>query len=120
MLDATIAELAEKLGAAMAQSKAVRDFKQAQQESGKDSAAQALLKDYQSHLESLARKQQEGKPIEVAEKHKLRELQEKMAGNSKLKARMAAEVEYWDMVQQVNNILSKHLVADEAGPGVGG
>lgn len=113
MLDPKIAELAETLGATMRQSKAAEDFRRARQAAQADPDAQALLKAYQGHVELLGRKQQENKPIEVEEKHKLRELREKMAGNAKLKALMAAEVDYHDMTLQVTDILGKHLIGSE-------
>ena len=115
MLDPNVAELAEKLGQAMANSKAAKDYRQARQAADADPEAQAQLKAYQEHLELLARKQQENRPIEVEDKHKLRALREKLAGNEKLKALMAVEVDYRDMTLQVTDILGKHLISSEGG-----
>ena len=113
MLDAKLAELADKLGAEMAASKAAREFKLRRHEVAADPAAQALLQNYQTQLDLLAKKQHEGKPIEVAEKHALRDLQEKTYNHDKLKALVASQADYVEMIQQVNDILGKHLSAGE-------
>jgi cell fate (sporulation/competence/biofilm development) regulator YlbF (YheA/YmcA/DUF963 family) len=113
MLDPKLVELAEKLGTEMAASKATREFKHRSHEVAADAEAQAVLKNFQSQLDLMAKKQHEGKPIEVAEKHALRDLQEKTYNHDKLKALMAARADYVEMVQQVNDILGKHLSAGE-------
>ena len=115
MIDPKLTELAEKLGAEMAASKTVEDFKRFRREMLADAEAHGLLKAYQDHVAALARKEHEGKPIEVEDKHKLRELREKTYRNDKLKALLAAEADYVEMVEQVNNILGRHLSAGEEG-----
>ncbi|MDD4891999.1 MAG: YlbF family regulator [Phycisphaerae bacterium] len=113
MIDPKIAELAEKLGAAMAESKAARDFKRLRHEALADADAQALLKAYQEHLDLLGRKEHERRPIEVEDKQKLRDLQEKTYRNEKLKSLMAGQADYVEMVQAVNDVLGKHLASGE-------
>ena len=113
MLDPRLAELAEKLGVEMAASKATREFKLRRHEVAADPEAQAVLGNYQNQLDLLAKKQHEGKPIEVAEKHALRDLQEKTYNHEKLKALMAAQANYVEMTQQVSDILGRHLSAGE-------
>jgi len=113
MIDPTVAQLAEKLGTAMADSKAAKDFKRVRHEALADQEAQDLMKTYQDHLDLLAHKEHERQPIEVADKHKLRDLQEKTYRNEKLKALLAVQADYVEMIQRVNDILGNHLAAGE-------
>jgi len=118
MIESTITELADKLGKAMASAQRTQRFKQIRSQVLADPAAQALLKDYEGHLDVLARREAENKPIEVADKHRLSDLQEKIFSNEKLKSLMAAQADYMELIQQVNEAIGKHLLdPHETAPG---
>lgn len=113
MIDAKIRELAEQLGAAMADAPAVKKFKQLRQEAMADPDAQTLMKGYQDHLDQLAKKEQEHRPIEVEDKQKLRDFQEKIYRNEKLKAFVASQANYVELVHTVNDLMGKYLVGND-------
>jgi len=113
MIEPRITELAEKLGQAIAEAERVRKFKKLHAEVMADPQAQELVRALRRLEQEIARKQQENKPIEVADKHRLRDLRERTYANEKLKALMAAEADYFEMIQQVNDLIARHLVSPE-------
>jgi cell fate (sporulation/competence/biofilm development) regulator YlbF (YheA/YmcA/DUF963 family) len=113
VIEPQITELAEKLGKAMADSQRTRQFKEAANAVRGDEAAQKALADFQNHSDALARKQAENQPIEVEEKRELSRLQEKIYSHDNLKQFMAAQADYMELVQKVNDILSQHLVDEQ-------
>lgn len=113
MVDANILKLAEQLADAMANAAQTRAFKQKQADAHADQAASGLLGEYEKAINELADKERGGKPIEPSDKHRLASLQQRISSNDKLKALMAAQVDYMDMVQQVNDVMGRHLVDEK-------
>ena len=113
MIEQNILELANKLGDAMAEAARTKAFKQARTAAMADKDTQAILQAYQKHLNLLARKEHEGKPIEVEDKRALTGFQEKIYRSDKLKALMEAQANYVEMIQQVNDLIGGHLITPE-------
>ena len=107
-MDDTV-ELSERLGRAIAGSpqaaklRAARDALKAQKE------VEQTLKDYQVQADKINALQQENKPVEVEDKHKLQELEDKLFGSEVFKEFTAAQVEYVDMMRKINQAIQKHL-----------
>lgn len=107
-MDDTV-ELSERLGRAIAGSPqaarlhAARDALKAQKE------VEQTLKDYQVQADKINALQQENKPVEVEDKHKLQELEDKLFGSEVFKEFTAAQVEYVDMMRKINQAIQKHL-----------
>ncbi len=115
-LEPHIAELANRLGQAITESPVARKYHRARAEALADQDAQALLKAQEEHLNLLARKERDKRPIEVDDKHKLRELQQKLSANEKIKALLAAQADYVELTQRVTDLLSRYLLgAEQAG-----
>jgi hypothetical protein len=75
-----------------------------------------ILGDYQAQSEKIAQAEQENKPIEVEDKHRLSELHAKLISSDVFKKFTAAQVEYIDIMRQVNDTLRRNLAkTDQAG-----
>jgi cell fate (sporulation/competence/biofilm development) regulator YlbF (YheA/YmcA/DUF963 family) len=108
-----IIELANRLGKAIAECPQAAALRAARAEMQKDAAATGLLKDYRRHADKIAALEQENKPVEVEDKHKLHELQEKLAASESFKKFTAAQVEYIDLMRKVNVALEQQLSETE-------
>jgi len=108
-----ILELARRLGKEIANSPEATALRTARAELDKDEEAPKLLKDYQARAEKIAKLEQENKPVEVEDKHKLRELHEKLVASGSFKQFTAAQVEYIDLMRKVNEALRQNLAETE-------
>lgn len=104
-----IIELADKLGKAIAESAPAAKLREARKLLEGQPDVKKLLTDYQAQADKLSQLEQENKPIEVEDKHKLQELQGKLMGNDVFKKLTAAQVDYVDLMRRVNTTLRKHL-----------
>ena len=66
-----------------------------------DVEAQRVLNDHNRHLQTLAEKEQAGKPIEVEDKRKLEQLQNQVAQNSLLREVQMVQMDYLDLMRRV-------------------
>lgn len=110
---------AEALGAALAGHPAVRAYAEAQAGVKTDQSAQQLLRDYHTQLEKIRVLESEQKPIEVADKHRLRELEQQMAGHEALKKLMRSQADYISLMSQVNRAIDgpvSKLIQPESTP----
>lgn len=96
---------ARALGEAIAAHERTRAFLAAQEAVSRDEAARNLLNDHSRHVEHIHRLEEQGKPIEVADKHKLRDLQSAMASNAALKQLMKAQADYLELVNRVHQAM---------------
>ncbi|MBK9128606.1 MAG: YlbF family regulator [Phycisphaerales bacterium] len=108
---ASLIEKAEALGAALAGNGVVQAYFAAQRAVRADKTAQELLSAYQSQLARLRELEAAQKPIEVADKQKLRDLETSMAGHEGLKALMRAQTDYVDLMNRVNQAMDTPLAA---------
>ncbi len=108
-----ITELADRLGKVIADSPQSQDLRAAKEEMSKDAALGELLKEFQAQSDKIAKLEQENKPVEVDDKHKFDELRQKLIGDERFKKLTAAQVEYVDLMRQVNDAIRKHLTETE-------
>ncbi|MFA6134803.1 MAG: YlbF family regulator [Phycisphaerae bacterium] len=108
-----IVELANRLGKAIAESPQAVKMRAAREELSKHSDVTQLLKDYQAMAEKVGRLEEEKKPVEVADKHALAAIQNRLVASEVFKAYTAAQVDYIDMMRQVNQTLQKCLAETE-------
>lgn len=71
-----------------------------------DLEAQRVMTDYQRFLNSLAEKESQGRPIEVADKKKLDDLQNQVIRNPLLRAFQMAQMDYLDLMRKVDAAIS--------------
>jgi len=102
-------ELAERLGKAIADSPQAAALRAAREEMKKDAQAGQLLNDFRQHADKIAKLEGENKPVEVADKHKLRDLQGKLAASATFKKFTAAQIEYIDLMRKVNQAIESQL-----------
>ncbi|MEW6249590.1 MAG: YlbF family regulator [Planctomycetota bacterium] len=102
---------AHALGEALAAHPMVQAHFEAQRALQADAAAQQLLRDYQQHLARIRQLEAEQKPIEVADKHKLRDLEQRLAGHATLKALMRSQADYVALWSQVDQAIHAPLAA---------
>ncbi len=71
-----------------------------------DIEAQRLLNDFNRAVQAVSEKEAQGKPIEVAEKHKLQEMQNKVVRNTVLRDFQMAQMDYLDLMRKVDDAMS--------------
>ncbi len=108
-----IIELAQRLGKAISESTQAANLRVAREEMDKQGEIAQMLKDYQAQAEKVAKLEHENKPVEVEDKHKLQELHGKLVASDVFKKFTAAQVEYIDLMRQVNETLQKQLSETE-------
>jgi len=108
-----IIELAERLGKVIAECPQAAALRAARKELDGKADLKKTLEEFQDQQDRMARLEEEGKPIEVDDKHKLADLHAKLAGSDVFKRLTAAQVEYVDLMRKVNSALNRHLAAVE-------
>jgi cell fate (sporulation/competence/biofilm development) regulator YlbF (YheA/YmcA/DUF963 family) len=108
-----VIELTEKLGKAICESQEAKNLREARKALNAQKDVIQLLNDYQAQSDKVAKLEEERKPVEVEDKHKLQELHDKLVSSDLFKKFTAAQVEYVDMMRRVNQVLRKHLAETE-------
>lgn len=70
-----------------------------------DSESLKLLQDYQRQLERVRERERSGAAIEPEDKRKLADLEQRSAGNEKLRALMRTQADYLDLMSRVNQAI---------------
>ncbi len=84
-----------------------------------DVEAQRLLNDFNRAVQAVSEKEAQGKPIEVADKHKLQELQNKVVKNAVLRDFQLAQMDYLDLMRKVDEAMSGQPGGAAGGGGSG-
>ena len=108
-----ILSLAERLGKAIADSPQATKLHQVRKSLNDDKDLSQVLRDFREQTEKVTKLQAEQKPIEVEDKHKLRDLNEKLTASEVFKHFTAAQVEYVDMMRRVNDTITRQLEETE-------
>ncbi len=108
-----IIELARRLGRAIAGSSQAADLKAAREQLDSDEDTSRCLTEYREQAEKVARLEQDNKPVDVDDKHKLKELQGRLVSSETFKKYSAAQVEYVDLMRKVHDVLSDELAETE-------
>ncbi len=104
--DKIVAE-AGKLGKLIADTAASKAFLQTRQTVEADKQANKLVEDYQQQMQKIAQLENSAKPIEPEDKHKLTELQQKVASNETLKCWMKAQADFSELMAKVNKAIAE-------------
>jgi cell fate (sporulation/competence/biofilm development) regulator YlbF (YheA/YmcA/DUF963 family) len=107
-------EKARQLAEDIAASPQAQAVKQAREKLNANPEAAKLYKEFQQHARKVAELEAANKPIEVEDKQKLRRLQEQLVANDEVKELTSAQVEYVDLMRQVNQALGAKLQELEA------
>ncbi len=108
-----ILALAERLGKSIADSPQAKALRDARGQLNSNPDIIKTLDEYRQQADKVGKLEQENKPIEVADKQKLQQLQGQLVSDEVFKTFTAAQVEYVDIMRQVNETLRKELASTE-------
>ena len=114
-MNEAIVELARRLGKAIADSPASAALHAARKAVTEHPEAGRLFKEFQDQSLKIAKLESEEKPVEVDDKHKLRDLHEKLIATEEFKKYTAAQVEYADLMRQVSEAIQLELEGEQKG-----
>jgi cell fate (sporulation/competence/biofilm development) regulator YlbF (YheA/YmcA/DUF963 family) len=100
-----IIRLAQELGNRIAEHSRTKSFVAAAQQVEQDKDASEILHQYEQALGRIQQLEAEGKPIEVADKHAVRELEGKLRSNDTLKNLMKTQADYMELMRQVDTAI---------------
>ena len=106
-------ELAKRLGKAIADSPQAAAYRAARDGLNAQPDIRQVLTDYQEQVAKVSQLEAENKPVEVEDKQKLRDLNDKLISSEVFKKFTAAQVEYIDVMRKVNDALRAELVETE-------
>lgn len=96
---------AEELGRLMAEHERFKGLIAARDVVRADPKAAQLLRDYETHMQKVQHLAETGRPIEVADKHKLAEMEKLLAGNEAIRGFAAAQADFSEMMNHVNRAI---------------
>lgn len=105
-----ILELATQLGRLIAADPRAQSMSAARDSLEKSVEDRQLLADYEAQQQKMAKLQSEGKPIEPEDKHKLADLQAKLAGSGVLKVLLKAQTDYVELMTTVSRRVEEEAV----------
>jgi len=106
-------ELARRLGKAIADSPQAEALRVARVELDANPDLGKTLNDYQQQAEKIEQLEEEQKPVEIEDKRRLQELNDRLVGSEVFKRFTAAQVEYIDLMRKVNEALQAELAETE-------
>jgi cell fate (sporulation/competence/biofilm development) regulator YlbF (YheA/YmcA/DUF963 family) len=110
-----IIEAAERLGKLIAESSRAKELEAAAGAVRNHPEAQRLLREHGRQLAHIQRLEAQVKPVEVADKHKLAELEAKLAGHALIKALLKAQADFAEMMHLVNDAIQSQGAVRQAG-----
>ena len=114
-MSSAIIELAARLGKAIADSPAATDLQATRKAIEEHPEVSRLYREFHDQSLKVAKLESEEKPVEVADKHKLLELREKLIASDEFKKYTAAQVEYADLMRRVSEAMQSKLEEAEKG-----
>ena len=109
-----IIDLATQLGKAIASSSEAARLRDARKALEAETDTLRTLQDYHKQSDKVAELESQNKPVEIADKHRLQELHDKLVSQSTFKKFTAAQVDYIDLMRRVNDTLRRQLGEIEA------
>ena len=102
-------ELARQLGKKVAEHQRTVLLKQAQKAVDDDPKAVEIVQQYQQQVGKIHRLEQERKPIEVADKRKLADLETSVITNPILTTLTKRQVDFVELMQKIKTTIDKQL-----------
>ena len=106
-------EMAGLLGKKIAAHERSKLLAQAQQAVDGDESAGELVRQYHGQVTKIQQLETAGKPIEVADKHKLKELEEKISTNALLSELTRRQVDFVEMMHKVKEAIDKQMQGEK-------
>lgn len=110
---------ARELGEALATHPTVQNYHAAQRAARSDETARQLLEAHQTQAARIQQLEAERKPVEVADKQKLRDCETALSSHPTLKDLMRYQADYVQLMAQVNQALEAPLSDLAAGEKTG-
>lgn len=82
-----------------------------------DREAQRVLTDFNRHMQMVSQKEQSGRPVEVEDKRKLDQHQTAVAQNLVLRELQMAQMDYLDLMRQVDDLVNGAAEGEAAATG---
>ena len=116
-----IIRMAEDLGKAIAASPQAAALQAAREALDKEPDTVKILRDYNTHARKIAELEDQQKPVEPDDKAKLQQLHDTLVASDVFKKFTGAQVEYIDLMRQVNEMIRRQMnppgaPAGSAGP----
>lgn len=96
-----ILELASKLGAAIANHKRYKSFKEAEEQLNKDSEAKEISEELEKQSKKIHELEKNLNPVEVEDKRKLQQLKQKVASNQSIQKFLKAQMDYVELTNKI-------------------
>ncbi len=100
-----ILDLAKRLGRRIAEHPRAAAYLEAQKALRDDLEARALFEQFHKQIEHIRSLERSGKPVEVADKRKLEECEQRIASNPTLKRFMRAQADYVELMNRVERAM---------------
>ena len=104
-----VTELARRLGKAIAETREAQAMKQTRKDLEDDADLQKVMETFGRQMQKIQQLEQDNKPVEVDDKHRLADLEKQLAASEKFKRYSAAQVDFYDMMRKVNQALRAEL-----------
>ncbi len=101
-----IIDVATRLGRLLAEHLAVVRYRELLKAIREDTDAQRLLADYSRQMDAISEKEHAGQPIEVQDKHRLADLQSRVAMHPQLREMQMAQMDYVDLMRKVDEAMA--------------
>ena len=101
--------LARQLGQQISAHERTQQLKQVQKKVDADGEAAKLVQAYQEQMQHLADLERRNKPIEVDDKRKLRDLEEKIAAHPTLGELTRRQVDFVEMMRKIKDAIDGEL-----------
>ena len=111
-----ISKAAVKLGEGIGKSKIWKDFRKARESFKNDQEVQELLHALREKEKIQSEKLEHGVPIEVEEKHEIKEIEEKLSGNAIFLEFVACENRYLALMGNIDRAIKEGADTAEKGP----
>ncbi|MEM9790326.1 MAG: YlbF family regulator [Planctomycetota bacterium] len=107
---------ARRLGEMIADHDAAKQLEAALKALEGDVDAQRALTDLNRHLQAIAEKERDGRPIEVEDKHRAESLQKAVVRSKTLRDLQVAQMDYSDLMRQVQDAIERDTPDAPASP----
>ena len=111
-----ILKSAAELGKLIAEHESTRKFEAVAEKLQQDTDAQRLLTDYNRQMALMQEKEAKNEPIEVADKHKLEQLQNGMIQHALLRDLQMVQMDYLDLMRRVDEAIQGPKSAGRGDP----
>jgi len=105
-------EMARKLGKKVAAHERTVLLKKAQEKVDADAGAAKLVEEFQQQAQKIQALEQEQKPIEVEDKHKLRDIEQKIIANENLAELTRCQADFVELMHKIKGALDNELKID--------